>query len=131
MNPEDFNELLKHRRYILMGHIPIPCYSLLQWAEWMQNSDRRVKLHKVKQRVRLEDGVVEMQQVNVSTVFLGIDHGFLGDAPPILFESMIFGGWADEYQIRYCTWADAVEGHYELLNKVRLECGLLPVEVEY
>ena len=46
----------------------------------------------------------------VSTVFLGMDHGF-GESPPILFETMIFGGEHDEDQWRYATWDEAVAGH--------------------
>lgn len=49
--------------------------------------------------------------VRVSTIFLGLDHRFSGDGPPILFETMIFGGPHDGYQERYCTWEEAKEGH--------------------
>lgn len=55
----------------------------------------------------------------VSTVFLGIDHGF-GRGEPILFETMIFGGEHNGYQERYCTWKEAEEGHkraVELVSK--------------
>jgi hypothetical protein len=47
----------------------------------------------------------------VSTVFLGINHNFWGEGPPILFETMIFGGKMDEYQHRYHTYDEAVSGH--------------------
>lgn len=53
---------------------------------------------------KLENGI------KVSTVFLGLDHNY-EDGPPILFETMIFGGKHDEYQERYSTWDEAVEGH--------------------
>jgi hypothetical protein len=58
----------------------------------------------------------------VSTVFLGIDHGFGDD--PILFETMVFGGEYDGIQKRYSTWDEAVEGHYKicyLVNKVAID----------
>ena len=48
--------------------------------------------------------------VTVSTVLLYLDHGW-GDGPPVLFETMIFGGEHDEYQERYCTLAEAKDGH--------------------
>jgi hypothetical protein len=48
--------------------------------------------------------------VSVSTVFLCLDHGF-GDGPPVLFETMIFGGPNDQYQERYFTWEQAEKGH--------------------
>lgn len=48
--------------------------------------------------------------VDISTVFLGFDHGF-GQGLPILFETMIFGGPYDQWQRRYCTWDEAEAGH--------------------
>ncbi len=47
---------------------------------------------------------------NVSTVFLGLDHAF-GGGPPMLFETMIFGGDHDEYCERYATVEEARAGH--------------------
>jgi hypothetical protein len=59
----------------------------------------------------------------VSTVFLGINHNFFGEGPPILFETMIFGGRMDEYQHRYHTYEEALAGHHmvceELFGLVR------------
>jgi hypothetical protein len=55
--------------------------------------------------------------VNVSTVFLAIDHGLgsIGNHhKPILFESMIFGGKHDGWQERYYTYDEALEGHKRL-----------------
>ena len=54
---------------------------------------------------------------NVSTVFLGLDHSWSG-GKPVLWETMIFGGEHDEYQARYTTYEDALEGHQEALNLV-------------
>lgn len=48
--------------------------------------------------------------VGVSTVMLGLDHGW-GGRGPLLFETMIFGGPHDGYQDRYATHAEAVAGH--------------------
>lgn len=49
--------------------------------------------------------------IRVSTVFLGIDHRFNEDGPPILFETMIFGGPHDGFQDRCSTWKEAVAMH--------------------
>jgi hypothetical protein len=46
----------------------------------------------------------------VSTVWLGLDHGF-GIGPPLIFETMIFGGPLDQYQARYHDEAEALDGH--------------------
>lgn len=54
----------------------------------------------------------------VSTVWLGIDHGF-GEGPPIIFETLVFNGpLADEME-RYTTEADALAGHEAMCARVR------------
>jgi hypothetical protein len=85
--------------YILDGHTPRPVADWLEWARWFgQKTDRR--------RVAW----TEFPGGHVSTVFLGLDHQW-GNGPPLLFETMIFGGPHDQYQDRYSTWADAEVGH--------------------
>lgn len=61
-------------------------------------------------------------EVTVSTVFLGLDHGW-GKGPPILFETMIFGGPLDDYQVRYSSWDDAETGHKVAVRKA-LKCSV-------
>ena len=85
-------------RYILDGRMPVPEPDLIRWAVWYEDPDDR--------RVAKD----ERDGVQVSTVFLGLDHGW-GDGPPILFETMIFGGPHNKYQERYATWEEAEAGH--------------------
>lgn len=56
-------------------------------------------------------------QSRVSTVWMGMDHSF-GRGPPLIFETMIFGGPLDGYQDRYSTVDEARAGHIEALAKV-------------
>lgn len=49
-------------------------------------------------------------EIYVSTMFLGIDHRF-DDGPPMIFETMIFGGPHDQWQERCSTWTEAEEMH--------------------
>ena len=49
-------------------------------------------------------------EAEVSTVFLGLDHSFVS-GPPVLFETMIFGGQYDQEMWRYHTKAEAEIGH--------------------
>ena len=58
--------------------------------------------------------------VHVSTVFLGLDHGF-GSGPPIVFETMIFHGSHDGYQDRCSTWEEAEKMHQKAVAIVRGE----------
>lgn len=52
----------------------------------------------------------------VSTVWLGMDHGIGG--PPLIFETMIFGGDHAGEQWRYPTEAAALAGHDQALALV-------------
>ena len=56
--------------------------------------------------------------VFVSTVFLGLDHSWNSEIP-ILWETMIFGGEHDQYQERYTSHKDALEGHEKALELVK------------
>jgi len=47
----------------------------------------------------------------VSTVFLGLDHSFEPDGPPVLWETMVFGGPEGDFQCRYATAVEARAGH--------------------
>lgn len=53
----------------------------------------------------------------VSTVLLVIDHGFLEEDRPLIFETMIFGeGPLDGERWRYPTLEEAKEGHQHALD---------------
>jgi hypothetical protein len=100
------------RHYKLEGHSVVPCATLLEWAQWAQ----WFELH-------TEDRIVAVDEhrgVRVSTVFLGLDHSF-GRGPPLLFETMIFGGPRDQDMRRYSTWEDAERGHRELVAELFAE----------
>lgn len=76
------------------------CDDLVRWAQFFNDGNaRRVAFDHVG------DGV------EVSTVFLGIDHRRFGTGLPLLFETMIFGGEYDETCRRYSTRAEAQAGH--------------------
>src|SRR4051812_23508465 len=91
-------------KYILDGRTPKKA-SLEEWARWFESADRHV----------CQDTV---GGVRVSTVFLGIDHNF-GDGPPLIFETMIFGGPHNEHQTRASTWDEAEAQHAEALAMAR------------
>jgi hypothetical protein len=87
-------------RYILdeQGQ-PVECPDLMTWARWFEAGEHR-------RRIALD----KRGDITVSTVFLGLDHSFFG-GPPVLWETMIFGGEHDEDQERYTSQADALAGH--------------------
>jgi hypothetical protein len=92
------------RHYILEGREAVPV-GLLRWARWFETAYRHI-------------GQTESCNGFVSTVFLGLDHNFLGNGPPILFETLVFGGEWDGEMFRYSTFEEAVEGHYRVCNLV-------------
>lgn len=96
-----------HGRYVLdsQGN-PVPEPDLLKWGLWME---RAIK-HRIVSQVQLENGV------KVSTVFLGLDHNFCMIGPPLLWETMIFGGPHDQWQQRYSTREDALLGHLQAVE---------------
>ena len=94
--------------YILRGHEVIQVETLEEWGLFMEERGSRTVA-----RTELENNVL------VSTVFLGIDHGW-GDGIPVLFETMIFGGVHDQDMWRYCTWDEAVAGHASTVEMVKL-----------
>lgn len=60
----------------------------------------------------------ELGDVRVSTVFLGLDHGW-GRGAPEIFETMIFGGKHSESCWRYSTREEAIAGHRVALELAR------------
>jgi hypothetical protein len=92
--------------YVLEGK-EAKSVDLITWAKWFEAADRHVA------KTDITD------DIHVSTVFLGLDHSF-GDGPPLLYETMIFGGEHDEYQQRYSTWEQAEAGHEKAVELARV-----------
>ena len=84
--------------------------------------------------LRERDLVVEKTTIggiDISTVWLGLDHQWDPDGPPHIFETMIFEqGPLDQECWRYSTEADALAGHRRACDKVRfaLSCRFAGVE---
>lgn len=88
---------------------PIPCKNSNEYMKWeTKNLDKKA----IRQQ--------HVDDVYISTVFLGLDHGF-GGKNPVLWETMIFGGEHDQYQERYISYQDALEGHYIAVQLVKKE----------
>jgi len=120
--------------WILKGKTPVAINDVLAWGKWFETADRTVKK-------------TEIQQYEVSTVFLGLDHQFSmdEDALPLLFETMVFENLdepvvskfefngrlirkeydkislegIDGYMMRYSTWGEAEAGHEAIVALVR------------
>lgn len=95
------------------------------WAKLLEDENYRM--------IKREDIKIGRKVYFVSTVWLGIDHGWAGKKP-LLFETMIFRNTVkkdksnlnriDVYQDRYCTEKEAIAGHkkvVKLLKQGKLE----------
>lgn len=95
---------MRNNKYILKGHTPVVEPDVLTWAKWLGTANRTVAL-------------TGKNGVTISTVFLGLDHNFLSDGAPILFETVVFGGEHDQEQERYATWDGAEIGHQKMVER--------------
>lgn len=105
--------------YYLVGTEAVPCEDAIAWAERFHNANRRVAYTDIT------------ESIHVSTVFLGVDHQYCDDGPPLLFETMIFwaNGPLDLDQERYSTWHQAEQGHQHMVDKVRAQLAVLRDEL--
>jgi hypothetical protein len=69
-------------------------------------------------------GFDDIGEVTVSTVWMAIDHNWSGEGPPLIFESMVFGGALDQECYRYSTREEAAAGHSRLLALVHADAQL-------
>jgi hypothetical protein len=95
-----------------------------QWSEWMFGDRLKVGVGRI--------GYETINGWKISTIFLGINHGFTG--PDRWFETMIFldedapapledderlKAWRENQQTRYATWAEAEKGHATFCEIIR------------
>jgi hypothetical protein len=97
---------------------------VLEWAAFFENYKGRIV-----EQTRFECGVL------VSTVFLGLDHRYVGKGPPLLFETMVFeltmDGDGDQW--RYASWDDAEAGHRAAVRRAKAlleKAGLSTIELK-
>jgi hypothetical protein len=85
--------------YHLVEGQPVPCDPMT----WMREFD-----HDHESRVV---GKMQIGDMKVSTVFLGVAIDFSPTGAPLVFETRIFGGKGNGEQWRYATWAEAAAHH--------------------
>lgn len=57
---------------------PVLCENIRKWSAWFEHFPNRF----VKE--------TKLDNVRISTIFLGIDHNFTGRGGPVLWETMVF-----------------------------------------
>lgn len=96
---------------------PVPCPDIMKLEGLLGDIEKR--------RVARDQITFK---ISVSTVFLGLDHNYMPDGDPVLWETMIFGGEHDGYQKRATSKKEALEHHKEAVDlaksglKIRKTC---------
>lgn len=103
---------LKH--WILDDNHNLVEVDLITWAKYIEHPDNRV---------------VGYTQINsevwVSTIFLGIDHRFpsFPPGPPLVFETLVFGGPLNGEGGRWVSYDDAKTNHEMFVKRARKAAG--------
>lgn len=88
----------------------VPLDDVRTWASEFEKANRRVG--KTVMRGLLG------AKITVSTVFLGVNHGWGAGAAPLWFETMVFiDGRNDKECVRYTTYDEARAGHEAMVRK--------------
>ena len=93
--------------YILKDRQVVPA-TIQEWGGFLPSPDRIVAVWTLCRGT-----------ITVSTVFLGVDHRVWSEGPPLVFETMVFGGPMDRHQERCSTWAEAEAQHERVCAEVR------------
>lgn len=104
---------MRPRKYIIddKGRV-VPEPDIYKWGKFFEQRDKRI---------------VKQEQVGdfwISTVFLGLDHRWKIDGPPVLWETMAFGKNRNEEDMERCsgTREQAEAMHERMVKKYeRLE----------
>lgn len=102
---------LPYKMYVLDADNHVVEATLEEWGNFLESDAKVIGYTEITSACR------------VSTVFIGIDHRVWGKGPPVLFETMIFGGPLDESQWRYTSYDDAMTGHQMAVAKAREAIG--------
>lgn len=108
------------KMYTLIGKEIIYTDSIDEWQDCQDNLDATAENTNTIAKNTYE---IKGESILVSTVFLGVDHRH-GEGVPVLFETMVFGGKYNDFQRRYCTYDEAIEGHNnicELVDEVSIK----------
>ena len=97
---------------------PVAEADLLTWSRWFEDGQKKGT------RIVLREKIGDSE---VSTVFLGMEHNFGAPGPPVLWETMVFGGALDEEQDR-CSGAreQALAMHARMVQRVKESFGCGP-----
>lgn len=93
--------------------VPVDDYET--WGRFMTSPERFVQ--KTRIPAILLDGCGDLSPIEVSTVFLGLNHSW-STGKDLWFETMVFGGPLGGESKRYETYSEAMAGHQVMVERV-------------
>lgn len=93
--------------YILKYRKPILCVDMFKWHLFF----KRIENRRVRQTF--------INNIRISTIFLGINHNFRLDGIPILFETMAFKNHKEIDCRRCSTWRQALKQHWDMVARMK------------
>ncbi len=102
--------------YILEGRTPVQVDDVNVWSLWFRTAERAVRCDKATVTLHGQN----VGEITISTIFLGLNHRFVMDEePPLLFETMGFGGPLDGEYDRSSTCEAAEMMHEAMCERVK------------
>lgn len=116
--PDALDRLSRSRYYDMNGK-PI---TLMTWARQVEHDNVTLAY------TRIDSIVPRRLTLEVSTVWMGLDHNFSGIGPILIFETMVFGDveGLEEAQWRYSDKHTALREHYAVVTTVKRALGFPP-----
>jgi hypothetical protein len=96
-------------RYVIRDGEPVLEPDFLIWARENWGSNDRV----------LAETIIIPDEVRVSTIFTGVNTDYQKTGPPMLWETMIFGGPLSMEQVRYRSPEAALAGHEAMVLRAK------------
>lgn len=97
---------------------------------WYDRQGNKIRIEELGALYDGEDGRETYRRVAadqigplwVSTLWLGLDHSFGDNDPPLIFETMVFNRGDEGGDVlceRWATEAEAFAGHQDVVNRIR------------
>ncbi len=112
-----------NREHYIFEDGKVKTVPMLEWAVWLEHADRHVASTRIG-------------KTWVSTVFIGLDHNYSDEGPPLIIETMVFDEKGtptpmNEETVRYATVEQARRGHGIIVQRVcEWHVDAQPVEEE-
>jgi hypothetical protein len=97
-------------RYYILHNGKVSETDFPAWAAWVYTHQAEPLLRQTR-----------VEAVEINTVFLSFDQGYVGGGPSILFETTVVGGPLNGQRAQYYLMDDALVGHEAMVERVKRE----------